>query len=134
MVVSCTILKEIRIEHEAIADAITFAGLRYSLAFGCLAPFVLFKPEQRKMLKSISPGDWAKLTILGVLMYTVTQSTQYLGLAYMPAVTVNLLLSFTTVVVALLGVVLLAEWPPALQWAGGGFYLVGALIYFYPAP
>jgi drug/metabolite transporter (DMT)-like permease len=112
--------------------ALTFAGLRYGLAFLCLLPFALSSARLSE-LGHLSGQAWARLITLGLLFYALTQAAQYLGLAYMPAATVNLLLSFTTVVVALLGVVLLAEWPTALQWAGGGLYLVGALIYFYPA-
>jgi drug/metabolite transporter (DMT)-like permease len=46
--------------------------------------------------------------------------------------TTSLLLSFTTIVVALLGIVLLKERPTAIQWCGVGLYLVGVSFYFYP--
>ncbi|MBL7064397.1 MAG: hypothetical protein ISS49_09380 [Anaerolineae bacterium] len=39
-------------------------------------------------------------------------------MAYLPSVTVSLLLNFTTVVVTLIGIVLLAERPTTLQWLG----------------
>src|SRR5690606_38244796 len=42
------------------------------------------------------------------------------------------LLNFTTVVVALLGLVLLAEHPAPLQWLGVGVALAGTLVFFYP--
>jgi len=48
-------------------------------------------------------------------------------------VTTSLLLSFTTVVVALLGLALLKEQPTWMQWGGTALYLVGVLVYFYPA-
>jgi drug/metabolite transporter (DMT)-like permease len=41
-------------------------------------------------------------------------------------------LSFTSPVIALLGVALLREGLTAAQWGGIGLYLVGALVYFYP--
>jgi len=112
--------------------ALTFAGLRYSLAFLCLVPFAL-RPKQLAGLRPLSGWGWIRLIGLGLLFYTATQGAQFLSLAYLPAITVNLLLSFTTVLVTLLGIALLAEQPSPLQWAGVGLYLVGAVIYFYPA-
>jgi drug/metabolite transporter (DMT)-like permease len=46
--------------------------------------------------------------------------------------TTNVLLSFTTILVALLGILLLRERPTFLQWAGVALYLAGVLSYFYP--
>jgi drug/metabolite transporter (DMT)-like permease len=112
--------------------ALTFAGLRYSLACLCLLPLVI-RPSHLASLRKLSAWDWVRLAVLGLLFYTVTQSTQFLGLAYLPATTANLLMSFTSVIVTLLGIFLLAEWPTRWQWGGMGLYLLGAIIYFYPA-
>ncbi len=112
--------------------ALTFAGLRYSLAFLCLLPFVL-PSQHRAALHTLSRKDWLRLIVLGLLFYAVTQGAQFVGLAYLPAATVNLLLSFTIPVIALLGIFTLAEWPTPAQWAGVGLGVGGALIYFYPA-
>lgn len=112
--------------------ALTFAGLRYSLAFLCLLPLAL-RPSHLTSLRCLSGWGWARLIGLGLLFYTLTQGAQFLGLAYLPAITVNLLLTFTTVVVMLLGIVLLQERPTLLQWGGTGLYLFGALMFFYPA-
>ena len=111
--------------------ALTFAGLRYSLAFLCLLPLVL-RPARLTSLRSLSGREWARLIVLGLLFYAVTQGAQFLGLAYLPSVTVSLLLNFTTVVVALLGIFLLAERPTILQWSGVCLNMIGILIYFYP--
>jgi drug/metabolite transporter (DMT)-like permease len=111
--------------------ALTFAGLRYGLAFLCLLPFIL-NPVRLTALRGLSGRKWARLIILGLLFYAVTQGAQFLGLAYLPAVTVSLLLNFTTVIVALLGIFLLAERPTALQWAGVCLNLAGIVMYFYP--
>lgn len=112
--------------------ALTFAGLRYSLAFLCLLPFAV-RSSHLASLRGLSAWGWLRLAVLGLLFYTVTQGTQFLGLAYLPAMTVNLLLSFTTVIVSLMGIVLLAETPTRSQWGGVGLYLLGVLLYFYPA-
>jgi drug/metabolite transporter (DMT)-like permease len=112
--------------------ALTFAGLRYTLAFIYLLPFT-FHPRHFAGLRQLSGWGWLRLVGLGLLFYTLTQGAQFWSLAYLPAITVNLLLSFTTVLVTLLGIALLAERPSRLQWAGVGLYLVGAVIYFYPA-
>ncbi len=111
--------------------AITFAGLRYSLAFLCLLPFAL-RPAHLKPLRSLSRGAWARLVALGLLFYAVTQGAQFLGLAYLPSVTVSLLLNFTTVAVALMGIPLLAERPTVLQWSGVVLNVAGVVTYFYP--
>ncbi len=112
--------------------ALTFAALRYTLAFLCLLPLAL-RSAHLASLRNLSTRDWLGLLGLGLVFYAVTQGAQFLSLAYLPAITVNLLLSFTTVVVSLLGIALLSEKPTLLQWAGVGLSLGGALIFFYPA-
>jgi len=82
---------------------ITFAGLRYCLAALCLLPFAL-RPANRKALCALSGRDWTRLILLGLLFYTVTQGAQFVGLASLPSVTVSLLLSLTTMIVALLSI------------------------------
>jgi drug/metabolite transporter (DMT)-like permease len=111
---------------------LTFAGLRYTLAFLCLLPLAL-RSSHLTPLRRLSKWGWLRLIGLGLLFYTLTQGAQFVGLAYLPAITVNLLLSFTIIVVSLLGVILLAERPTLLQWGGVGLYLSGAVFYFYPA-
>jgi len=111
--------------------ALTFAGLRYSLACLCLLPFAL-RPAYRTPLRYLSKREWGRLIALGLVFYAATQGAQFLGLYYLPAVTVNLLLNFTTVIVALLGALLLSEQPTALQWGGVGLNIAGVAIYFYP--
>ena len=111
--------------------ALPFAGLRYTLAFLCLLPFAA-RSGQLRSLRRLSAGTWARLLLLGLLFYSVTQGAQFLSLNYLPAVTVSLLLSFTTIPVGLIGVFALRERPAAIQWAGTALYLVGVVVYFYP--
>lgn len=111
--------------------ALTFAGLRYTLAFLCMLPFVLLSRQMRS-LRKISKGTLWQLLVLGLLLYTITQGAIFLTLYYLPAVTVNLLWSFSTVMVALMGIIWLAENPTPFQWAGVLLATFGAVIYFYP--
>jgi len=111
--------------------ALTFAGLRYTLAFLCLLPLAL-RPTSIRSLRRLSGRMWGQLILLGILYYAVTQGTQFLGLAYLPAITVSMLLSFTPIIVALLGKGLLSERPSAVQWVGVLLNVSGIMIYLYP--
>ncbi len=111
---------------------LTYAGLRYTLAFICLLPFALRK-EQIEEIKKLEKRDWQKLIALGFIFYTFTQGTQFLGLSLLPAVTVSLILNFTPVVVAVMGIFLLAEVPSSRQWFGAFLFITGVLVYFFPA-
>jgi drug/metabolite transporter (DMT)-like permease len=111
--------------------ALPFAGLRYTLAFATLLPFALFS-GQLEPLRRLPAKAWARLILLGLLCYSVTQGAQFLSLFYLPAVTSSLLLSFTTILVALLGMFVLREHPTAGQWAGTALYLAGVVVYFRP--
>ncbi len=73
-----------------------------------------------------------QLIVLGLLLYALTQGAVFLALAYLPAVTVNLLWSFSTVAVASFGIVWLAERPTRFQWFGVALAASGAVIYFSP--
>jgi len=110
---------------------LTFAGLRYSIAFLCLLPFA-FRKSNRKEIKSLNKKSWRQLILLGMLFYVFTQGAQFVGLSLLPAVTVSLLLNFTPVIVAVLAIFLISETPTFLQWGGVILFLAGIIIYFYP--
>ena len=110
---------------------ITFAGLRYFLAFLALIP-IYTRSNSTTPLRSLSRRDWRNLLGLGLLFYTVTQGSQFIGLAYLPAITFSLLLNGTAVIVAVLGIFLLREFPSRLQWVGALVFIGGALLFFYP--
>ncbi|MBN1814303.1 MAG: EamA family transporter [Anaerolineae bacterium] len=109
----------------------TFAGLRYILAFLCLLPFAL-RPRNREFIRGLSTHDWRRLVVLGLLYYAITQGSAFFGLKTLPSATISLLLNFTTIVVALLGVFWLAEYPTVFQWIGVFINVVGVIVYFYP--
>jgi len=110
---------------------LTFAGLRYVLAFAMLLAVLLFS-EAKNEVRMLPRRDWMRLILLGLLFYAGTQGASFVALAFLPAVMVNLLWSFSSVTVALLGMVWLSERPTLLQWSGIGFAIIGALIYFFP--
>ena len=110
---------------------ITFAGLRYILAFLCFIPFIL-KKKYIAEIRSLTANQWRKLIVLGFVFYTFTQGTQFLGLSLLPAVSVSLMLNFTPLIVAILGLTLLNESPSLLQWSGAIIFIVGIIFYFYP--
>lgn len=110
---------------------LTFAGLRYFIAFASLLLVLLFS-KSKEEVRGLPRRMWIRLIVLGLLFYAGTQGTQFIALAYLPAITVNLLWSFSTVTVALLGVVFLSEKPMLLQWVGTILAVVGAVLYFYP--
>ena len=111
--------------------ALTFAGLRYSLAFFALLPIALRRADIH-VLRSLPRSTWANLVLLGLIFYAVTQGAQFLALTYLPAMTNSLLLSFSAVLVTVFGVMLLNERPTPFQWTGVGLYLVGVVLYFAP--
>ena len=111
---------------------ITFAGLRYGLASLCLAPFVLLNSGYRLALRRIPRSGWIRLTLLGIVFYTLAQGAQYVSLAFLPAVMVNLLLNTTPILVGLMALVVLKEPPTILQWVGILLAVIGTGVYFLP--
>jgi len=112
-------------------EPIMYAGLRYFLAFMVLVPF-LFKPNYKKEVLSLSKKEISELVILGILFYALTQGTQFLGLFYLPAVLVSLILNLTPIVVLVFGILFLDEKIKRNQVVGTVIFFIGILIYFLP--
>ena len=112
--------------------AISFAGMRYTLAFLLLAPAVLASAARREEFRGLRMSDWLRLSLLGVVLYSVAQGAQFLALTILPAVTLCLVFSFSPAAVALLGAWFLGERLTRRQWVGLGCFLLGATIYFLP--
>ncbi|MBC8192193.1 MAG: DMT family transporter [Candidatus Marinimicrobia bacterium] len=110
---------------------ITYAGLRYFLAFLCFLPFI-FKKKYIEEIRGLSSQQRSKLLLLGFVFYTLTQGTQFLGLSLLPAVSVSLMLNFTPIVVAIMGILFINETPSQLQWFGTVIFIVGIIFYFFP--
>lgn len=110
---------------------LTFAGLRYTIAFICLLPFAFTKTNS-SIIKKLNKKDWWKLILLGFLFYAFTQGTQFIGLSLLPAVTVSLWLNFTPLIVAFMSILFLNEFPTKLQWIGVLIFIIGIFTYFFP--
>lgn len=110
---------------------LTYAGLRYSLAFLCLLPLA-FTKKNKVVIRTLKKSEWVKLSIYGLLFIAFTQGTMFMGLQMLPAVTVSLWLNFTPLVVAVVAIFFLREFPTLLQWGGAALFLVGILTYFFP--
>ena len=109
--------------------ALTFAGLRYTLAFLLLLPLLLTR-SRRQELTGLSLHQLGLLALLGIVYYALTQGALFLGLAFLPANTLSLVLTLSGVTIALSGRIFLAENLTWLQWAGIFISISGALLYF----
>jgi drug/metabolite transporter (DMT)-like permease len=108
---------------------LTFAGLRYTLAFTVLLPGLW---RDRAEIRALSVPEWRRLALLGLVYYAMTQGGQFLALEHLEAVTFSLLLNFTSVLVAIFGIIALREIPSRLQWGGIIVFVTGVLVYFLP--
>jgi len=111
--------------------ALTFAGLRYMLAFLALLVVAAWR-RQLGALAALPARSWVRLIALGVILYALTQGAQFLSLFYLPAMTTSLMLSFTSIFVALLGGVFLQERLTWVQWSGIAVYLAAVFTYIGP--
>jgi drug/metabolite transporter (DMT)-like permease len=120
--------------------ALPFAGLRYLLAFLMLLPvaaragsLAALRPPPGSHRDLATARRWGELILLGLVLYAVTHGAQYLSLVFLPAATASLMLNFTAILVAFLGLLFLGERPTRRQWGGMVLYLAGVLVYFNPA-
>lgn len=108
---------------------LTFAGLRYFLAFVVLVPGLI---ARRDVIRGLTKREWGFLLLLGVVYYALTQGGQFLSLKYLDAITLSLMLNFSSPLVALIGLGVLREPVTRLQWAGVLVFLLGVVVYFSP--
>ena len=108
---------------------LTFAGLRYTMAFLILLPGLWRRKDQ---MRALSGRDWMRLAVLGLVFYAMTQGGQFVTLQHLEAVTFSLLLNFSALLVAVFGIVALREIPSRLQWVGIVTFLTGVVVYFGP--
>ncbi|MEN6368954.1 MAG: EamA family transporter [Thermotogota bacterium] len=109
--------------------ALTFAGLRYTIAALVLLPGVW---SARRELRALPRRDWRRLATLGVVFYAFTQGGVFLALTRLEAASLSLVLCFTPALVATAGLVTLREKPAAVQWIGLALGVGGVLLFFSP--
>jgi drug/metabolite transporter (DMT)-like permease len=122
----------IKLGLQADLPPLSFAGLRYTLAFLFLLPFVLFNAQHRRTIRRMPIRTWGALAVLGLLLYTLTQGAQYVGLAYLPAAMLSLLLNLTPLLVAAVSGGSRNEAARAGQWVGIFIAVTGTLVFFLP--
>lgn len=122
----------IKIGLQADLPPVTFAGLRYTLAFLCLLPLVALAPHHRQSVRNFSLRTWLELIALGVIFYTLTQGAQFVSLSFLPSATLSLLLNFSPILIALYSMSSRYEPTSLVQWGGILLTVAGALIYFLP--
>lgn len=105
---------------------LTFAAYRYMIASTALFILTLLKGG----LGATAKRDLPKFVFLGITGYSVAQGLQYLGLYYLPAVSVTFLLNFTPVWVLLLTLIFFHEFPVPYQLGGMMLTLFGAYLFF----
>lgn len=109
---------------------LTFAGLRYALGAVVLMAVALSRSRARQELRHLDRREWTALCTLGVVLYALTQGSQFVALSMLPAATVSLVLAFSPVVVALSAALALAEPVGRRTGLGLGLATAGACVYF----
>lgn len=112
--------------------ALTFAGLRYFMAFVVLIPF-LFQRQVKYQIKAFTGQDWKLIVLMGLISYFIAQGAQFLSLDYLPATTLSLMLNLTSVIVTVSAVFLIREIPTRLQLLGLLVNLAGVFLFFFPS-
>jgi len=112
----------------AFLPPLTLAGLRYSFAFVCLLPILLV--SERVQLPPAEWDTWVRLALMGVAAYLVGNGLLFWSLQVLPAATGAFLYGFTPVMVLILGMVVLREFPSRVQLLGFGIVMLGSYVFF----
>lgn len=121
------ILIKLGMRDESIPP-LTFAGLRYFIAFLILLPFTL--PVIKRQKQALPRSLIAPLLGYGIIHYAIAQGAQFVALQHLTSSTVNLILSMTIIPITLVSIAALKEAPKPLQWVGIGVYGLGVAVYF----
>ncbi len=108
-------------------DPLVFAAYRYVIASVILVLFTIYLYGIRVSL------DLRRILMfftLGFTDYFMAQGLQFLGLYYLPAITVTSILNLTPVFVLVLSIVFLKEIPSLIQLVGVVITLCGVLVFF----
>ena len=117
------------LDDEALPP-ITFAALRYGLASVLLVGWVLLRRPHREALGQLDRSLLARVAVLGVVFYALTQGAQFVAIDNQPAATTSLVLAWTPLLVAGLATRSLKEPPSGRQLTGAVLVAIGAWLYF----
>lgn len=117
------------LDDEAL-EPLTFAALRYGLAAAVLVGWVTARRGLRSHLHGLDRSTMARLAILGVVFYALTQGAQFVAIDNQPAATTALVLSLTPLIVAGVAGRSLSEIPSKRQTSGALLVAGGAFFYF----
>ena len=110
---------------------VTFAALRYLLAFLFQVPIFLFT-KNRISLKILTKADWRTFILYGIIFYTINQIVPFIALTYISPIIFSMVMNFTVLAVALLGVLFLKEKLAWMQIIGIIVFIAGVFFYFFP--
>ena len=110
---------------------VTFAALRYLLAFLFQVPIFLFT-KNRISLKTLTKADWRTFILYGIIFYTINQIIPFIALTYISPIIFSMVMNFTVLAVALLGVLFLKEKLAWMQIIGIIVFIAGVFFYFFP--
>lgn len=117
------------LDDEAL-EPLTFASLRYALAAIVLCLWVAGHKPLRLTVRRLDRRTSMDVVILGVIFYALTQGAQFVAIDSQPAATTSVFLSWTPLLVALLGARSIAEGSTSRQVFGSVMVGVGAVAYF----
>jgi len=109
---------------------VSFAALRYALAAALLLGWAAALPRHRRGLWGLRGPFLARLVLLGVVLYALTQGAMFVAIDHQPAATTSLVLAMTPLLVASLSALSLGEAPRPLRLAGAGLVAGGAWAFF----
>ncbi len=107
------------------AGPLTLAGLRYSLAALPLVPLLA-----RGGARVGGARTWLLLAAAGLLAYPVANGLLFTALTHVHPTTVSLIFNQQPLLVLVVGMAVLREWPRPLQVVGIGVAALSLLLYF----
>ncbi|USG99190.1 EamA family transporter [Thermococcus argininiproducens] len=109
-------------------NPLAFAAYRYLLGSSILLLFVLC--SSNISMPAITSKRVLWFFILGFTGYFIAQGLQFVGLYYLPAITVTFILNLTPIFVVILSILFLKETPSAIQIVGITLVILGVKIFF----
>ncbi|NJE08664.1 hypothetical protein E3E31_09050 [Thermococcus sp. M39] len=109
-------------------NPITFAAYRYLLGSAVLMLFAFQLYGIQEVRVTSKQVLW--FIFLGFTGYFIAQGLQFVGLYYLPAITVTFILNLTPIFVVILSTIFLREAPSFIQLLGIIFVLLGVRVFF----